>query len=128
MKIRVYYEDTDMGGIAYHANYLKFCERARSEYFFQEGTTPHLEGGEFVAASIEAKFKAPARLGEILDITTELISLKGSSLLLRQCVLKEGELLFDMNIKLGFVKSGKIGRMGKETQALLTNMFSKGLA
>lgn len=125
MKIRIYYEDTDMGGIVYHANYLKFCERARSEYFFQEGSTPHLEGGEFVAASLEAKFKAPARLGDILDVRTEILSLKGSSLLLRQCVLKEDVILFDMNIKLGFVKSGKVGRISKEAQALLIELFSK---
>ncbi len=125
MQIRVYYEDTDMGGIVYHANYLKFCERARSEYFFQEGETPHLDGGEFVAVSLEAKFKAPARLGEILNVRTEILSLKASSLLLRQYVLKEDVILFDMNIKLGFVRSGKIGRMSKQTQEFISELFSK---
>jgi acyl-CoA thioester hydrolase len=124
MQIRVYYEDTDMGGIVYHANYLKFCERARSEVFFQSGSTPHIEGGEFVAASLEAKFVASARLGDILDVTTEIVSLKGSSLLLRQKVLKDDIILFDMNIKLGFVKSGKIGRMSKDAQAHLRKLFT----
>ena len=124
MKIRVYYEDTDMGGIVYHANYLKFCERARSEIFFQEGLTPHIEGGEFVAASLEAKFIASARLGDILDVTTQIVSLKGSSLLLRQRVFKDDIILFNMNIKLGFVKSGKIGRMSKETQEYLQKLFT----
>lgn len=125
MQVRVYYEDTDMGGIVYHANYLKFCERARSEYFFQEGETPHLDGGEFVAASLEAKFKAPARLGEILNVRTEILSLKASSLLLRQYVLKEDVILFDMNIKLAFVRSGKVGRMSKQTQEFISELFSK---
>lgn len=125
MQVRVYYEDTDMGGIVYHANYLKFCERARSEYFFQEGKTPHLDGGEFVAASLEAKFKAPARLGEILNVRTEILSLKASSLLLRQYVLKEDVILFDMNIKLAFVRSGKVGRMSKQTQEFISELFSK---
>mgnify|MGYP000043960866 CR=1 FL=1 len=124
MKIRVYYEDTDMGGIVYHANYLKFCERARSEIFFQSGSTPHIEGGEFVAASMEAKFLASARLGDILDVTTEVLSLKGSSLFLRQRVFKDDVILFDMNIKLGFVKSGKIGRMSKDAQAYLQKLFT----
>jgi acyl-CoA thioester hydrolase len=124
MQVRVYYEDTDMGGIVYHANYLKFCERARSEIFFKEGATPHIEGGEFVAASLEAKFVSSARLGDILDVTTEVLNLKGSSLLLRQRVLKEERVLFDMNIKLGFVKSGKIGRMSKDAQAYLQQLFT----
>lgn len=123
MKIRVYYEDTDMGGIVYHANYLKFCERARSEIFFQKGLTPHIEDGEFVAASLEARFVSSARLGDILDVRTEVLSLKGSSLLLKQTVLKEERVLFEMDIKLGFVKSGKIGRMSKAAQAYLHELF-----
>jgi len=125
MKIRVYYEDTDMGGIVYHANYLKFCERARSEYFFKDGDTPHLEGGEFVAASLEAKFKASAKLGDILDVRTEITSLKGSSLVLKQCVYKGEKLLFDMDIKLGFVKEGKIGRMSNQAQEHLLALFKQ---
>jgi len=127
MKIRVYYEDTDMGGIVYHANYLKFCERARSEYFFQSGNTPHLEGGEFVAASMQAKFKASAKLGDILNVQTQILSLKGSFLILNQCVYKEQLLLFDMEIKLGFVKNGKIGRMSKEALLYVQELFDKSI-
>ncbi len=125
MKVRVYYEDTDMGGIVYHANYLKFCERARSEYFFQDGNTPHLEGGEFVAASLEAKFKAPAKLGDILEVKTQVLSLKASSLVLNQSVYKAGKLLFDMEIKLGFVKMGKIGRMSAQAQEDIRRLFQQ---
>ena len=127
MKIRVYYEDTDMGGIVYHANYLKFCERARSEYFFQGGTTPHLEEGEFVAASMQAKFKASAKLGDMLNVRTDVLSLKSSSLLLKQCVYKDEVLLFDMEIKLGFVKNGKIGRMSKEALVYVQELFVKNV-
>ena len=125
MKIRVYYEDTDAGGIVYHSNYLNFCERARSEYFFTAGSTPILEGGEFVVASLEAKFKAPAKLGDLLSVKTEVLSLKGSSLLLKQSVFKEETLLFEMDIKLGFVQKGKIGRMSKESQSYLNELFLK---
>lgn len=127
MQIRVYYEDTDLGGIVYHANYLKFCERARSEYFFQQGTTPSIEEGEFVVASMEAKFKSSAKLGDILNVTTTVIEMKATSLQLRQCVLKNGVILFDMNVKLGFVKSGKVGRMSKEAQTYLVGLFAKDL-
>ena len=127
MKIRVYYEDTDVGGIVYHANYLKFCERARSEYFFQAGDTPQLGGGEFVAVSLEAKFKASAKLGDVLQVRTEILSLKGSSLVLSQSVYRDDVILFDMNIRLGFIKAGKVGRMDPQTQDYLLGLFSKGL-
>jgi len=125
MQIRVYYEDTDAGGIVYHSNYLNFCERARSEYFFNAGSVPLLEGGEFIVASLEAKFKAPARLGDLLDVTTEILTMKGSSLLLKQAVFKQSVLLFEMEIKLGFIQNGKIGRMSKDAQAYLKEIFHK---
>lgn len=123
MKIRVYYEDTDMGGVVYHSNYLNFCERARSEYFFQQGATPHLEEGEFVAASLQASFKASAKLGDLLDVRTEVLSIKSTSLLLSQSVYRGKELLFEMQIKLGFVKNAKIGRLSDEAQAFLLGLF-----
>ncbi|MGE4457522.1 MAG: hotdog domain-containing protein, partial [Arcobacteraceae bacterium] len=53
MQIRVYYEDTDTGGVVYHSNYLNFCERARSEAFFRLGMSPELSSGHFVAKRIE---------------------------------------------------------------------------
>ncbi len=123
MKIRVYYEDTDMGGVVYHSNYLNFCERARSEYFFQQGATPHLEEGEFVAANLQASFKASAKLGDILDVKTEVLSIKSTSLLLQQRVYRDALLLFEMQIKLGFVKQAKVGRMSAEAQAYLLDLF-----
>jgi acyl-CoA thioester hydrolase len=125
MQVRVYYEDTDAGGIVYHSNYLNFCERARSEYFFNAGSVPLLEGGEFIVASLEAKFRAPARLGDLLDVKTDVLSMKGSSLLLKQSVYKDELLLFDMDIKLGFIKDGKIGRMSAQAQKYLQDIFFK---
>lgn len=127
MKIRVYYEDTDTGGIVYHPNFIKFCERDRSEYFFNEGSTPHLEGGEFVVVKIEADFKAPARLGDILDVKTEVINIKGSSLILSQKVYKDNVILFNMIIRLGFIKAGRIGRMSEEVRSHLENLFTQDL-
>jgi len=74
---------------------------------------------------LEAKFKAPAKLGDLLSVKTEVLSLKGSSLLLKQSVFKEETLLFEMDIKLGFVQKGKIGRMSKESQSYLNELFLK---
>ena len=127
MEIRVYYEDTDVGGIVYHANYLKFCERDRSEYFFKEGLTPHSKEGEFVVVKIEADFKASARLGDVLDVKTDIIQLKSSSMILNQRVYKDDIILFNMQVKLGFIKDGKIGKMSPEIRSMLTELFSQDL-
>ena len=65
MRIRVYYEDTDCGGIVYHTNYIKYCERARSELFFAQGTPPSHATCGFVVSALEAKFLGFAKLGDI---------------------------------------------------------------
>ena len=124
MKIRVYYEDTDVGGIVYHANYLKFCERARSELFFQKNQSPRFEEGEFVVLTLQAKFKSSAKLGDMLDVQTHLLSINRSLLILRQCVYKEEVLLFDMEVKLGFIKEGKIAGLSEASQLKLSELFS----
>ena len=82
MKIRIYYEDTDAGGIVYHTNYIKYCERARSEAFFETGLNFTKEGGYFVVSALEAKFLASAVLGDEVVVRTKLIELKKASLVL----------------------------------------------
>jgi len=106
--LRIYYEDTDAGGIVYHANYLKFCERARSEVFFQRGMVP--EEGEntgFVVRHIEADFLASSRLGDVLQVTTTILTRKKVSLTLLQEVWKEDVKLFAMKVTLVYVERGK---------------------
>ena len=127
MKIRVYYEDTDAGGIVYHSNYINFCERARSECFFKAGSSPVLDRGSFVVASLEAKFKASARLGDLLDVKTQILSLKSSSLVLNQNVYKDNVMLFEMQIKLAYLKEGKVGRMRPEIQEYVQRLFSEDI-
>lgn len=111
MKIRVYYEDTDAGGIVYHSNYINFCERARSEAFFMVGRMPVLEDGHFVAKKLEADYIASARLGDLLEVKTSLIELKNASFTLLQEIFRDDEKLFSMKITLVFV--GFDGKMGK---------------
>ena len=91
MQVRVYYEDTDIGGVVYYANYLKFCERARSEMFFERGVSPIIEGGAFVVKSLKAEYIKSARFGDILDVETKLSELKGASALLSQKIYRDGE-------------------------------------
>jgi acyl-CoA thioester hydrolase len=114
VQIRVYYEDTDVGGIVYYANYLKFCERARSEVFFQKGINPFNENGHFVVKNLEASYHSSAKLGDILNITTQLIEQKKVSITLEQKVFKEDELLFSSTVKLAFLKDGKLTKIPQE--------------
>ena len=122
MKIRVYYEDTDAGGIVYHSNYLNFCERARSEFFFSRGQAPLSQDGGFVVVSLEAKFKSPAKLGDMLSVKTKIMTTKSSSITLLQEVWKEEVKLFSMEILLVYVDSGKIRRIPQEFKELFENI------
>ena len=120
MKIRIYYEDTDTAGIVYYANYLKFCERARSELFFSNGVTPQSEDGYFVVKHIEASYVKPAKLGDTLMVKTEMLEKKSASILLLQRVFKDDQLLFEMKIKLAFLKEGKPVKIPSKVDSLIS--------
>jgi len=108
MKIRVYYEDTDLGGIVYHTNYIKYCERARSEIFFSKGIQPtEGENSGFVVRNIKASFLSTSTLGDILQVTTKIKSLKNSSIILIQDVWKEEMKVFNMEIVLVYIQAAK---------------------
>lgn len=126
MKIRIYYEDTDAGGIVYHANYIKFCERARSEAFFQAGIDFTKEGGYFVVSSLEAKFIASAVLGDEVFVRTKILELKKASLVLEQEIYKFDDkntekLLFRATITLAFMKEEKLAKINDEIKKFLEN-------
>ena len=115
LKIRVYYEDTDAGGIVYHTNYIKYCERARSEIFFQRGKKPTLgDNNGFVVRDIKASFLATSALGDTLEVTTKILTLKRSSLVLLQEVWKEEVKVFSMEVVLVYVDEGKPCRIPEE--------------
>lgn len=114
MKIQVYYEDTDCGGVVYHSNYLNFCERARSELFFQKGLSPHNGDEFFVVKKIEANYIKPAKFADILDIQTKLISKKNASLVMEQNIYRENEHLFSMLVSVVFLKNMKPARIPTE--------------
>jgi len=93
---RVYYEDTDAGGVVYHANYLKFCERARSDHIFNKGTSPQRGENHFVIVDMHAKFKAPARLGDEITVSMEPLKVGNVSIVLYQEVKKDERVLFTL--------------------------------
>jgi len=123
MKIRVYYDDTDAGGIVYHTNYLKFCERARSELFFEKGKSPSVDGGHFVVRSIDADFLKSAKLGDILNVKHEILDMKNTSLRLLQNIWLDDIKIFEMTSLLVFAKDGKPCRMSEEVKGFLKGMF-----
>lgn len=102
--LRVYYEDTDLGGIVYYANYLKFIERGRTEWVRAMGIDQwqmKMETGDvFVVRRIEADYLSPARFDELLQVRTSLVSHKRTSLVLRQDVWRGDTRLFASTVVL----------------------------
>lgn len=102
--IRVYYEDTDLAGIVYYANYLKFIERGRSEWVralgLDQAAMKAAGEGVFAVRRVEAEYLAPARFDDLLDVTTAPIRHSGARLVLAQQVLRAGKLLFDARVTL----------------------------
>ena len=124
MQIRVYYEDTDTGGVVYHSNYLNFCERARSEAFFSRGLSPVLEHGHFVAKRVEGDYISSAKLGDELEITNELLEMRGASFTLRQSIFKGNKKVFELVIILVYISfEGRPQKLDKNTKELILNLF-----
>ena len=108
-KVKVYYEDTDAGGVVYYANYLKFLERARTEALLSIGlsnTKIKKElGSLIIVKSCNIEYKKPAHLEDELNIQTHIISLKKTSLIMKQLIMLEKKLITDAEIHLVFVNS-----------------------
>jgi len=120
----VYYEDTDTGGVVYHSNYLNFCERARSETFFKKGMTPVLESGHFVARRVVADYFFSAKLGDMLEVKSELLEMKAASFLLRQTIYKEDKKLFELEITLVYISfNSRPQKIDVKTKELLLSLF-----
>ncbi|MBE0413496.1 tol-pal system-associated acyl-CoA thioesterase [Yoonia sp.] len=95
--LRVYYEDTDLAGIVYYANYLKYIERARSEWVRALGidqVAMKADGVVFAVRRVEADYLAPARLDDLLDVETGVERMSAARLVLRQDVKRGQDLLF----------------------------------
>jgi len=108
MNIRVYYEDTDAGGIVYHTNYIKYCERARSELFFSRNLDPtDGDNSGFVVRHIDANFVGMAKLGDMLEVTTALVKKKSASVILKHIITNDEKKVFEMDVTLVFIRDGR---------------------
>jgi len=124
---RVYYEDTDMAGIVYYANYLKFIERARSEAIEAAGVDQLAmkEAGLFFAVRrLEADYALPARYADRLSVSTNVTELKGASTRLKQLITRGDDKIFEAFVTLACISSdGKPMRFPAETRASLTELI-----
>ncbi len=113
---RVYYEDTDAGGVVYYANYLKYAERARTEMLRDKGIIQtelaETEGLYFVVRHAELDIQKPARLDDLLTVSTIIEDKKGASVTMLQHIFKEEMLLARIKVKIACItKSFKPARL-----------------
>ena len=100
--VRVYYEDTDLAGIVYYANYLKFIERARSEWVralgIDQAAMKATGGGVFVVTRVVADYLKPAQFDDLLDVHTQIVQARGARVVFAQTVLRGAERLFHADV------------------------------
>ena len=110
--VRIYYEDTDAGGIVYYANYLKFAERARTEFLRHIGAAPQQDALEeerygFVVRHLEIDYRASAKLDDFLTVSCTLTEDKGASAVMHQEICRGDEVLAVVDIKVVYVSLAK---------------------
>ncbi|MDP2754963.1 MAG: YbgC/FadM family acyl-CoA thioesterase [Nitrospirota bacterium] len=115
LKIKIYYEDTDAGSVVYYANYLRYLERARTEFLLDKGIDVaeyHNNGYLFAVIHVDADYKRPARLGEIIEVTTEIIEITNATINLKHQILRNSTLLVEANVRVACIdKDGKPRRI-----------------
>jgi acyl-CoA thioester hydrolase len=120
MPVRVYYEDTDFSGAVYHASYLRFMERGRTNYLrllgadqralFEE-VQREAPGFAFVVRAMQIEFRKPARMDDVLVVVTQPQEVKGASITLHQRVMRGPDLLVEAHVQVAFVSDGRARRI-----------------
>ncbi|MBI2713369.1 MAG: tol-pal system-associated acyl-CoA thioesterase [Rhizobiales bacterium] len=114
--VRVYYEDTDFSGVVYHASYLRFMERGRTNYLrligadhraLFEQAAAEAPGFAFVVRHMDIAFRKPAHMDDVLDIVTVPEEVKGASVTLHQQVMRGEELIVEAHVQVAFVSGGR---------------------
>jgi acyl-CoA thioester hydrolase len=120
MLVRVYYEDTDFSGIVYHANYLRFMERGRTNYLrlvgadhraLFEATEKEAPSFAFVVRSMKLDFLRPAHMDDLLEIRSLSKEVSGASISIHQKVMRGEEMLVEAEVRVAFVSEGKPRRI-----------------
>jgi acyl-CoA thioester hydrolase len=124
MEIRVYYEDTDLAGIVYYANYLKFIERGRTEFVRAAGVDQARLKAEagivFAVRRIEADYITPAKFDDVLEVKTEIASISVARIVMRQEVRRDAETLFSAVVTLAALQeNGRPARLPADIRQAL---------
>lgn len=127
LKLRVYYEDTDAAGVAYHASYIRFAERGRTEMLraagFEHASLFQEEGIAFAVVSLAIDYKSPARLDDLLTVKTKIARVGGASMDMTQDIYRDDHLLAEIRLTLVCVdKSFKAARL----PPVIKEIFEKG--
>ena len=131
--LRVYFEDTDVAGIVYYANYLRFIERARSDMIALAGIDQRgaLEAGlgVYAVAEVAVKYRAPARLGDDLVVATEIEEVRAASVLIHQQVMRGDQILADARVTAAFLSpEGRPRRQPAEWVEAFERFLKEGKA
>jgi acyl-CoA thioester hydrolase len=129
--VRVYFEDTDLSGVVYHANYLRFMERARSDMLRLTGIdqrAAHEAGeGAYAVTDLEIRYRASARLDDALLVTSRLSAVRPASCRIHQRVIRDGLILTDANVTVAFVSpTGRPRRQPADWMAAFGTLLSTG--
>lgn len=129
--LRVYYEDTDLSGIVYHANYLRWFERARSDMLRLLGIDQRaaIEAGEgaYAVSEFNLRYRSPARLDDAVLIESTVSELRGASVRLVQRAFRKDRLLVDATVRVGFVSpDGRPRRQPELWRAAFKTIISQG--
>lgn len=128
LPVRVYFEDTDFSGLVYHASYVRWCERGRSDFLRLLGNdhralitgTEGREPAAFVVRRMKLEYLKPARIDEILEVETRLAELGAASLTLQQTITRDGAPLFEAEVMVVLVSvAGKPLRISQAVRAAL---------
>ena len=126
--IRVYYEDTDAGGVVYYANYLKFAERARTEMMrsagFEHARILKKQNIAFAVRHLEVDYQRPAKLDDLLIVYTKLLKIGGASMDIEQNINKNGQTIAHLKLTLVCmnIHTNKAARLPKECREIFSKM------
>jgi acyl-CoA thioester hydrolase len=130
LPVRVYYEDTDWSGFAYHGSYVRFMERGRTELLRMAGihqSALHERGGvSFVVRRMSLDFARPARMDDELTVTTEVKEMRGATMILAQAVLRGDEVLVAADVTVAAIREGRAARIPDLVRAAFKDQAADG--
>jgi acyl-CoA thioester hydrolase len=129
LPVRVYYEDTDFSGVVYHASYLRFMERGRTDFLRLAGVDQSVlhaegEGLIFAVRRMTIDFLRPARMDDILTVKTRTADVRGASIVMAQRILRSEELIVSAEVRVAALSGGRPARIPDELRTIFSGEIS----